>query len=113
MARHMVKPAGGVLAGFLGLFALAGGSATADADCRLRVGWEPYAIYTYADESGKVSGADIDLMREIGRELGCEITFKEAPWTRVLLEVENGTIDVSTSTSRTPEREKFAWFSNN
>lgn len=111
MVRLMVKPTCGVLAGFLGLLALTGGGATADADCRLRVGWEPYAIYTYADEAGKVSGADIDVMREIGRELGCEITFKEAPWTRVLLEVENGTIDVSTSTSRTPEREKFAWFS--
>ncbi len=112
MARHIVKPMCGVLAGLLGLLALAGGSAKADADCRLRVGWEPYAIYTYAGASGEVTGADIDLMRAIGRDLGCEITFKQAPWTRVLLEVENGTIDVSTSTSRTPEREKFAWFSN-
>lgn len=112
MARHMVKPTCGVLAVLVGFILLGGGGAAADADCRLRVGWEPYAIYTYAGEAGEVTGADIDLMRAIGRDLGCEITFKQAPWTRVLLEVEAGTIDVSTSTSRTPEREEYAWFSN-
>lgn len=112
MAGLMFGPVCGMLAVVSGLFALAGGSDPADAACRLRVGWEPYAIYTYADETGKVSGADIDLMRAIGRDLGCEIIFKQAPWTRVLLEVENGTIDVSTSTSRTPERDKYARFSN-
>ena len=90
---------------------MAHGVSDADAACRLRVGWEQYAIYTYADKSGEVSGADIDLMRAIGRDLGCEVSFKQAPWTRVLLEVENGTIDVSTSTSRTPERVKYARFS--
>lgn len=112
MVRQLVKPTCGVLAVILGLISMVGGSAKADAACRLLVGWEPYAIYTYAGDSGEVRGADIDLMRAIGRDLGCEITFKQAPWTRVLLEVENGTIDVSTSTSRTPERDKYAWFSN-
>ncbi len=112
MTRLTDRPARGVLAVVIGIFTLAGGGAAAEAACRLLVGWEPYAIYTYENASGEASGADIDLMRAIGRDLGCDITFKQAPWTRVLLEVENGTIDISTSTSRTPERARYARFSN-
>lgn len=85
--------------------------AEAAAPCALRVGWEPYAPYTFADDEGAVVGADIELIKAIADEVGCSVDLVELPWARILKEVENGTLDVSTSTSRTPERSAWAWFS--
>ena len=79
--------------------------------CTLRVGWEPYAPYTFADENGEVTGADIELIGAIAEQIGCVIVPVELPWARIVKEVEQGTLDVSTSTSRTPEREQWALFS--
>ncbi len=87
---------------------LAGQAAAA---CELRVGWEPYAPYTYADGAGGVTGADIELVRVLADEVGCAVEFTELPWARILREVESGTLDMSTSTSWTPERTAWAWFS--
>ena len=83
----------------------------ASASCLLRMGWEPYAIYTFADPDGNPTGVDIDLMKAIAKDVGCEVTFRQLPWARMVLELENGVIDVTSSTSRTPERERFAYFS--
>jgi polar amino acid transport system substrate-binding protein len=79
--------------------------------CTLRVGWEPYAPYTFADDEGEATGADIDLIKAIADEIGCSIGLIELPWARIVKEVEQGTLDVSTSTSWTPEREQWALFS--
>ena len=79
--------------------------------CTLRVGWEPYAPFTFADENGEATGADIDLITAVADAIGCAIVPVELPWARILKEVEQGTLDVSTSTSRTPEREQWALFS--
>jgi polar amino acid transport system substrate-binding protein len=79
--------------------------------CALRVGWEPYAPYTFADDKGEATGADIDLIEAIADEIGCSVTTVELPWARIVKEVEQGTLDVSTSTSWTPEREQWALFS--
>jgi polar amino acid transport system substrate-binding protein len=79
--------------------------------CALRVGWEPYAPFTFADERGEVTGADIDLIEAIAGEIGCSVELVELPWARILKEIERGTLDVSTSTSWTEERERWALFS--
>lgn len=79
--------------------------------CTLRVGWEPYAPYTYADDQGRVVGADIELIEAIADEVGCSVDLVELPWARILKEIESGTLDVSTSTSLTPERSAWGWFS--
>ena len=79
--------------------------------CSLRVGWEPYAVYTFQDSDGHLTGADIELVRALGEELGCDLSFKELPWARVLHELEIGALDVATSASQTPEREAYARFS--
>jgi polar amino acid transport system substrate-binding protein len=79
--------------------------------CDLSVGWEPYAPYTFADENGDAAGADIDLITAIAHEIGCTVTPVELPWARILREVQQGTLDVSTSTSETPEREAWGRFS--
>ena len=98
-----------LLVGTILLAPLWGGAAKAA--CALRVGWEPYAPYTYADDAGEVTGADIELIRALADEVGCALEFAELPWARILREVEHGTLDVSTSTSWTPERTEWAWFS--
>ena len=79
--------------------------------CTLRVGWEPYAPFTFADDQGEATGADIDLIKAIGDEIGCSVVPVKLPWARIVREVEQGTLDVSTSTSWTPEREQWALFS--
>jgi polar amino acid transport system substrate-binding protein len=83
----------------------------AAAPCELSVGWEPYAPYTYADDDGEVTGADIDMIEAIAAEIGCSVELVKLPWARILREVENGTLDVSTSTSWTQDRSEWAWFS--
>lgn len=92
------------------LIATSWGGASAQA-CVLRVGWEPYAIYTFVDEAGEVTGADIELIKAIGQEIGCELRFEELPWARVLLEIERGMLDLASSASRSAEREAYAFFS--
>jgi polar amino acid transport system substrate-binding protein len=91
--------------------ALASLAALAAEPCTLRVGWEPYAPFTFADGQGEATGADIDLIKAIGDEIGCSVMSVELPWARIVREVEQGTLDVSTSTSWTPEREHWALFS--
>lgn len=85
--------------------------AVAAEPCTLRVGWEPYAPFTFADERGEATGADIDLITAIADEIGCAVVPVELPWARIVKEVEQGTLDVSTSTSQTPERSQWALFS--
>ncbi len=85
--------------------------ARAEGDCRLRFGYEPYGAYTYTDAAGNPAGIDIDVLRTIGAELGCEISYTEIPWTRILLMIENGELDATSSASLTPERQLYAHFS--
>lgn len=83
----------------------------ANASCALTVAWEAYGKYTNRNADGTLYGIDVDLMRELGRRTGCAVAFREMPFKRVLIELPNGAIDVSTSVNRTPEREAYARFS--
>lgn len=99
------------LVGAAALMVLALPGVNAEAACTIRMGWEPYALYTFADKNGNLTGIDIDLIKAVAKEVGCEVTFRQVPWARMLLELENGVIDATSSTSRTPERDLFAYFS--
>lgn len=79
--------------------------------CTLRVGWEPYAPFTFADKDGEATGIDIDLIKAIADEIGCSVVPVELPWARILKEVEQGTLDVATSSSWTEERGRWSLFS--
>lgn len=79
--------------------------------CEFTVGWTPYGRVSYLDDQGQAAGADIDIIRAVGKEIGCEVDFRQAPWARILVEIENGSLDATSSASRTPEREQFASFS--
>lgn len=93
------------------LLLLASPPSVAAADCTLRVGWEPYAPYTMVRADGSMTGADMDVIAALAGEVGCTLTFRELPWTRILLELEKGAIDLASSVSRTPEREAWGMFS--
>lgn len=88
------------------------GDGRAASSCMLRHGWTPYAVYTYRDAQGSLTGADIELVRALAKEIGCETVFRELPWARILLEIENGTLDSTSSASATPERKAYAEFSD-
>ena len=77
----------------------------------LLVGWEPYAVFTFDRGDGQPAGVDIGIMRKIGEQAGCTVAFRELPWTRILLELQAGRIDATTSVQHTPERDDFAYFS--
>jgi polar amino acid transport system substrate-binding protein len=82
-----------------------------DAGCSLRVAWEPYDPFTFRDDNGTLTGADIELIKAVAEEIGCELSFRHIPWNRILLEIQTGAVDVSSSTSWTKERNRWAWFS--
>ena len=58
--------------------------------CNLRAGYTPYGVYTFTEQDGTASGADIDLIRALAAELGCTASFHELPWARVLLDRVDG-----------------------
>lgn len=93
------------------VIAMATGSHVAAEPCTLLVGWEPYAVFTYDGGDGRPMGVDIEMMRRIGQHAGCAVEFRELPWTRILLELQAGRIDATTSVQHTPERDGFAYFS--
>lgn len=79
--------------------------------CEWRVGWTLYPIYTYPDAEDQVQGADVEILQAVAQRVGCELRFRQLPWKRILLELEKDTLDVTSSASRTVEREAFASFS--
>jgi polar amino acid transport system substrate-binding protein len=109
---------GGLMRSRLGCLAIAVGLIMAvsttgrgEAACTLRTAYEPYGVYMFTGADGKAAGVDVDLVQAIADELGCVASFPKMPWARAIFELENGGLDVGTSASRTPERERFAHFS--
>lgn len=96
----------------LALLIVVSANASAAGSCSLAVGWSPYGSYIFVNQAGGADGVDIELMKVLAEEIGCEVTFKELPWARHLLEMKAGRIDVATSVRRSPERETFGWFSD-
>ncbi|TVR82136.1 MAG: hypothetical protein EA405_07355 [Rhodospirillales bacterium] len=80
-------------------------------ECTLRFGWEPYGLLQFIDDEGIVTGAEIELFREVADEVGCQVVLRHLPWARILLEIETGTLDLTASASRTSERLRYARFS--
>jgi polar amino acid transport system substrate-binding protein len=79
--------------------------------CALRAGYDSYGVYAYTDAEGRAGGIDVDTIQVFARELGCRVSFEEMPWTRVLLAIETGQLDLASSASMTEERLRYARFS--
>ncbi len=80
------------------------------ADCTLRVGWENWHPYIYA-EQGTMKGIEYQYLMALADAVDCRLSFVELPWIRALQELELGRIDVLYGASHTPERHRFAEFS--
>jgi polar amino acid transport system substrate-binding protein len=99
------------LVAVLGVAAMVLLPAAVRAECTLVLGWEPYAVYTFLKRGSILTGADIELIRAAAEEVGCTLQYREYGWQRILEQLKTGGIDVATSATLSPERERYAVFS--
>lgn len=70
-----------------------------------------YPPYSY-EKNGKISGITVALMDAILKELNWNYSLSLYPWRRVLAEAEHGKADIIFNPLKTPEREKYLYFSS-
>lgn len=87
-------------------------AADAASECSLTMGWDPWEPYHYMDPKGSLQGLDVELVRAIGAEAGCTVSFERDNWASLLGRIRTGDIDLISGATRTPEREEFALFSS-
>jgi polar amino acid transport system substrate-binding protein len=73
---------------------------------RLVVALEPeFQPFEYLDERGEIVGFDVDLARELGRDLGVPVEFRKVAWETISAELASGNADLIISgRTTTPER---------
>ncbi len=75
-------------------------------------GWEKDIPFNWvADDSEKMVGAIVDVLRDFFKEHNIKMKTRVVPWKRALQDLEKGKIDVIGAIYLTDEREKFAAFS--
>jgi polar amino acid transport system substrate-binding protein len=90
----------------------AGGGALAHAaDCVKTVRWYDDAPYTFRGPDGNPAGLTVDVLQEALGRLGCKARWVEWPWARALASLEGGQLDILPGALKTPERQRFAYFS--
>ncbi|KPU43296.1 cystine-binding periplasmic protein precursor [Oxobacter pfennigii] len=75
-----------------------------------------YPPFTYEDESGVLTGYDIEVVREIEKRVGdIEIEFVPTPWDSMFLGLESKKFDfIANQIAKNPEREeKYSFTDNN
>lgn len=92
------------------------GSASAEGKseaAKVVVGTNPvFQPFEYQDEAGKMTGFDLDLMTEIGKDQGFEVEVKSMEFDALVGAIQSGTIDVVASgMSITDERKEKVNFS--
>jgi polar amino acid transport system substrate-binding protein len=83
-------------------------SARADS-CDIRMSYGSYPPYSIVSPQGPM-GIDIELIEIIARHAGCHLHWTAMPWARTLHEIEAGTMDAVGNVTRTPARERFAYY---
>ena len=84
----------------------------ADEKCHVTALWDEWPPYQYADEAGEPTGFDIEITKAIFNNMSCDITFKQLPWARGILELKEGRIDIIMHADITMERRTWARFSD-
>ena len=78
----------------------------------LRVGttgdWDPMSMKDPA--TNKYKGFDIDVMKELAKDLGVKIKFVPAEWKTIVAGITADRYDISTSVTKTPKRAEVAGF---
>jgi polar amino acid transport system substrate-binding protein len=80
-------------------------------ECELRVGFEQWEPFQFKDHNGNFAGLDLEVVKVALEESGCKANFIETSWQRLMVSIENGSMDVAMGASKAPEREKYAYFS--
>ncbi|TWS22998.1 ABC transporter substrate-binding protein/permease [Tsukamurella sputi] len=72
----------------------------------LRVGTEGvYQVYSYHDETGKLTGYDVEMITAIAAKIGKRVEFVETPWDSMMAGLEAGRFDlVANQVTASPER---------
>ena len=78
----------------------------------LRVGttgdWDPMSMKDPV--TNKYKGFDIDVMRELAKDMGVKIKFVPAEWKTIVAGITADRYDLSTSVTKTPKRAEVAGF---
>ena len=78
----------------------------------LRVGttgdWDPMSMKDPA--TNKYKGFDIDVMRELAKDMGVKVKFVPAEWKTIVAGITADRYDISTSVTKTPKRAQVAGF---
>ena len=69
--------------------------------------WPPYEYM----ENGRWSGIDVDVIKRVFGLIGFEVRIIKLNWLRVLSYVKSGMVDGTFTISKTPERERYMWYS--
>ena len=89
--------------------------AKADTICPkpLRVHLDLHAPSAYYDTSGQLRGMDVEMVQAIMQAAGCQWRWHVTPMTgaRIIKSLQDGDIDLMIRASKTPDRARFAWFS--
>ena len=76
----------------------------------LRVGttgdWDPMSMKDPA--TNKYKGFDIDVMKELAKDLGVKVKFVPAEWKTIVAGITADRYDISTSVTKTPKRAEVA-----
>ena len=81
---------------------------------KLKVGttgdWDPMTIKDPATNEYK--GFDIDVMKELAKDMGVEVTFVPTEWKTIVSGITAERYDISTSVTKTPKRAEVAGFTS-
>lgn len=79
---------------------------------RITVGTESnYPPFTYADETGRLVGAEIELFDAASKRLGLKYTFQDTPWETLVDKLYTSDFDVvAAAMTETPDRLSVADF---
>lgn len=87
-------------------------AAQANNDCVLTMGWEPWKPYQFVDDSGELTGYDIDLVKAVVEDMDCTLRLKQINWARGVIETKSGSLDMMAHADFTEERNTWALFSD-
>lgn len=79
--------------------------------CHLTMGWDPWEPYHYMNPVGEINGLDVEIVSAIAADADCEVSFERDSWANLLTRIRDGSVDLISGATLTPERESYAHFS--
>lgn len=70
-----------------------------------------YVPYQYKNDDGDLVGLDVEIVKAVMLEMGCEIDISEIPPKRAQRMLLSGRLDLMAAASITPQRQEYAYFS--